>query len=636
MSAQSSPGGAARSRPRDAAFTASAVSVGPTTAAVSMVRRPGVRTAHPLLRCLAIYRTMPWRFAAAFGLFLVVNASLTLYQYLVGCAVNDVEHGRAAVRTGATHVDLTRAYVWAGVLIGVAAARALLQYVAGIVSLMTGQELLFRLRDSILVQVQRLDVGYHLRHGAGEMVARTTRDADKVRDALVSFWRNVIETAMVIVASLAVLAWYSPLLAVVPLALTAVGIAIFARVADRLVGLDRAVSDAYDAVSQDLLEGVGGVRVIKAFRLESSRIERLKGLVSTFASRAVGALRYSASRVPVPQTVVALGQVWVFAMGASLVGRGRLTVGELVASLLAMNTLIFRIEGIGRIIQVFADARSSAARIMDLLDADTPIASGDRVLPAGPLGARLQDVRVSGGGQGEDVLRSCSLTLYPGETLALVGATGSGKSTLAALLPRLLNPQSGDVRIGSEAGGFLDVRSLDLHDLRRRVHVASQDCFLFSDTLAANVRMGRTVASDDEVREALRLAAAEDVLRNLPDGLDTVIGDRGVTLSGGQRQRIALARALLARPSILILDDSTSALDAITEQRILHNVRNLGTATGVPTTMLIVASKPSTAMFADRIVVLASGRIVAAGTHAELSRKSPDYRELLGIEDAAA
>ncbi len=185
-------------------------------AAVSMLRRPEVRSAHPLLRCLAIYRTMPWRFAAAFGLFLVVNASFTGYQYLVGRAVNDVERGRAIVRLADGTLDARVAYRWIAILVGIAVVRGALQYVAGIVSLITGQELLFRLRDSILVQVQRLDVGYHLRHGVGEMVARTTRDADKVRDALISFWRNVIETGMVILASLAVLAWYSIYLALRP------------------------------------------------------------------------------------------------------------------------------------------------------------------------------------------------------------------------------------------------------------------------------------------------------------------------------------------------------------------------------------------------------------------------------------
>lgn len=600
------------------------------------MRPPSIKNAHPLLRCLAIYRTMPWRFGSAFFLFLVVNASLTWYQYLVGAAVHDVERGKAVVRAADGSLDPSRAYFWVAVLVGIAAVRAVLQYVAGIVSLITGQELLFRLRDQILVQVQRLDVGYHLRHGVGEVVARTTRDADKVRDALISFWRNVIETGLVILASLAVLWWYSPILAVVPAVLTVTGVAIFVRLADRLVVLDRAVSDAYDSVSQDLVEGVGGVRVIKAFGLEASRVARFDAAVATFASYAVRALRYSASRICLPQIVVAFGQVWVFAVGARLVASGRLNVGELVASLLAMNTLIFRIEGIGRIIQIFADARSSAARIMALLDAETPITSGSGRLPAGPLGLRLSKVRVKARGEGEDILRNCSLRVDAGEIVAVVGATGSGKSTLTALLPRMLDPDAGDVSIGSDETGWTDVRSLELPDLRRRVHVASQECFLFSDTIAANVLLGASGASTAELIDALRLASAQDVLQNLPDGIATTIGDRGVTLSGGQRQRLALARALISRPSVLVLDDSTSALDAVTEQTILHGVRGLSQATGQPVTMLIVASKPSTAMFADRIAVLQKGAIVAEGTHEDLSRSSATYRELLGIDDAAA
>jgi ATP-binding cassette subfamily B protein len=604
--------------------------------AVTVLRKPSVKNAHPLLRCLAIYRTMPGRFSLAFGLFFAVNASLTWYQYLVGQAVHDVERGRAVARLPDGSLDFQRAYFWVGVLVSLALVRAVLQYAAGIVSLWTGQELLFRLRDSIVVQVQRLDVGYHLRHGVGEMVARTTRDADKVRDALISFWRNVIETGLVIVASLAVLCWYDPLLALVPALLTVIGVVIFVRLADRLVVLDRAVSDAYDSVSQDLVEGVGGVRVIKAFGLEGSRIARFDGAVGTFAGYAASALRYSASRIPFPQVVVALGQVWVFALGTHLVAAGRINIGELVASLLAMNTLIFRIEGIGRIIQVFADARSSAARIMDFLDADTPIVPGSRRLPPGTLGVRLSDVRVKARGEGEDILRGCSLQVNPGEIVAVVGATGSGKSTLAALLPRMLDPDAGHVYFGSDATGWTDARSLELSDLRQRVHVAAQECFLFSSTIAANVLLGSPGASTDDLIEALKLAAAQDIVKELPEGISTVIGDRGVTLSGGQRQRLALARALISRPSVLVLDDSTSALDALTEQTILHGVRGLAHTTGRPITMLIVASKPSTAMFADRVAVLQKGAIAAEGTHEDLSRSSATYRELMGLDDAAA
>jgi ABC-type multidrug transport system fused ATPase/permease subunit len=296
-----------------------------------------------------------------------------------------------------------------------------------------------------------------------------------------------------------------------------------------------------------------------------------------------------------------------------------------------MNTLVFRFEGIGRVIQIFADARASAGRIMDFLDAPTAIAPGTRRLPDAPLGFRLERVRVSSGDR-TNILHGCSVTVQPGETIALVGATGSGKSTLASLLPRLLDPTEGRVLLGSEERGFVDARELTLDNLRRHVHVASQDCFLFSDSVAENVRLAAPGATDEDVLRALRLAAAEDVLSNLPEGLQTRIGDRGITLSGGQRQRLALARALLAEPSILVLDDSTSALDAVTEQTILHNIRGLAAERGRAITLFMVASKPSTVMFADRILLLENGAIAAQGSHAELSRTSASYRELLGID----
>jgi ABC-type multidrug transport system fused ATPase/permease subunit len=267
---------------------------------------------------------------------------------------------------------------------------------------------------------------------------------------------------------------------------------------------------------------------------------------------------------------------------------------------------------------------------MEFLDAAPAIASGARELPTGPLGIRYRGVRVNSRGENSTaILDDLTFEVAPGETVALVGATGSGKSALVSLLPRLLDPSAGHVEVGSEVAGFVDVREVDLIALRHHVHVSTQDCFLFSDTLAENVRLAAPQASDDEVRQALHLAAADEILTDAKDGLATRLGDRGITLSGGQRQRVALARALLAKPSILILDDSTSALDALTEQRILHNIRNLNAGT----TLLLVASKPSTVMFADRILVLENGRIVAEGRHAELSRSSSTYRELLGIED---
>ena len=587
---------------------------------------------YPLLRCLALYRYMPWRFGLTALLFSVVNLSLAWQQWLLGRALHDVEKGVAVVRLADGHFDARLAWWWLGVLLAVALARGALQYLAGLQSLIIGQDLLFILRERILVQVQRLDLAYHWSHGVGELVTRTTRDADKLRDALISFWRQVFETALVALAAIGMLVWYNPLLGLVPLLLTFAGLAIFVVQTNRLVLLDRAVGAAYDAVSQDLSEGVHGVRVIKAFGLESSRISGFSGQVFDFTLHARAALAFAASRIPLPQVVVAIGQVWIVAYGAHLVGEGKLNIGELVAALLLANTLVFRIEGIGRVMQVFADARSSAARIWELLDAEPGIVSGSEPLPPEPLGVRLDQVRVAAPGGGRPILRGCSLTIQPGEIVALVGATGSGKSSLAALLPRLLEVESGSVSIGSDSAGWTDVRQLDLHELRQRVQVVTQETFLFSDTLAANLRVAAPAASDAELLAGLDLAAAGDVIARLPEGLETPLGDRGVTLSGGQRQRLCLARALLARASILGLDDATSALDAATERTVLQNIRRFKQAGGGrAVTVLIVSSKLSTILMADRVLLLADGTIAAEGTHAQLAANSGAYRDLRGI-----
>lgn len=587
---------------------------------------------HPLLRCLAIYRQMPWRFTLTAIIFITINAGLALQQWLIGHAINDVSTGQAVVRQPDGSLDASTIWFWVGLILAVALGRGLLQYAAGILSITLSQDLLTILRDRILVQVQRLHLGYHWQHGMGEMITRTTRDADKVRDALISFWRQVVETPLVMIAAVGLLCWYHPLLGLVPLALTACGLWIFVRQTGQLVILDRAVGAAYDRVNQDLSEGIGGVRVIKSFALEASRIERFDQQVAFFAEQARAALAYASSRIPLPQAVVALGHVWILVYGAYLVQAGEIGIGELVTSLLIATTLVFRIEGVGRVMQVFADARSSAGRIWQLLDAEPAIISGTQALPAGQLGLRLNKVTVHSPSGGKAILDDCSLDIEPGEVVALVGATGAGKSLLASLLPRLTDPTQGAVLIGSEQSGWADLRQFDLAALRHRVHVVPQESFLFSDTLAANLRVSAPGASDAELLWALHMAAADDLLERLPQGLDTPLGDRGVTLSGGQRQRLNLARALLARPAILCLDDATSALDALSERRVLDNIRQLGSSEGGNTSVLVISSRLSTILLADRILLLDQGRILDQGSHQALSQRSLHYRELLGVE----
>ncbi|QQD56366.1 MULTISPECIES: ABC transporter ATP-binding protein [Pseudomonas] len=582
---------------------------------------------HPLLRSLAIYREMPWRFALVAGLFVAINLGLVWQQWLIGHAVNDVSAGRAVIRHADGSLDASLGWHWLWLMLAVALGRGALQYAASVMSLVLSQELLTRLRERILAQVQSLHLGYHWQHGMGEMITRTTRDADKVRDALITFWRQVVETPLVVLATVGLLSWYNPWLGLVPLLLTVTGLWIFVLQTERLVELDRSVGAAYDRVNQDLSEGIGGVRVIKSFALEQSRIQGFSEQVAVFAGLARQALAYSSSRIPLPQAVVALGHVWILVYGAHLVAAGQLGIGELVTSLLIATTLVFRIEGIGRVMQTFADARASAERIWQLLDAPAAIRSGSATLPASPLWLRLEHVSVSAPGGGRDILHDCSLALVPGEIVALVGATGTGKSLLASLLPRLTDVSTGRVLLGNDGAGWQDIRELDLGALRQRVHVVPQESFLFAGSLAANLRLNAPDATDEQLLEALRLAAADDILLRLPHGLATPLGDRGVTLSGGQRQRLCLARALLGQPDILCLDDATSALDAISERHVLNNLRELR-----GTTVLVISSKLSTILLADRVLMLADGKIAATGTHAELQHTHPHYRDLLGID----
>ncbi|MRW87472.1 ATP-binding cassette domain-containing protein [Pseudoduganella sp. FT26W] len=576
---------------------------------------------------------MPLLVGATLLLFVAANAGLACQQWLLGLAVHDVTQGKAVLRLADGTLDHAPALRWLAVLGAVALARALLAYAVTLASQQCNQRLLTLLRARIFNQVQQLPLAYHWRHGMGELVSLTTRDADKVRDAMITFWRQGVDTVLVLVAVPGLLSWYHPALGLVPLLLSAVALALLLHQAGHLVVLDRATGAAYDRVNQDISEGVTGVRVIKSFVLERQRSERFAREVALFAAQSRAALVYASSRVPLPQTVVAMGHVWIMLYGAQLVARGQLDLGQLTAALLLATMLVFRLEGVGSAMQAWSDARSSAGRIWDLLDTPLSLGGGAGVLPPGPLGCRLTQVTLGAPGGGKQILDDCTLTLAPGEVVALVGPTGAGKSMLAHLLPRLLKPDSGTVELGAGADGWQDAASLDLAALRRRVHVVPQESFLFSDTVAANLRLAAPHASDADLQRALRLASAGDIVAGLEHGQETQLGERGATLSGGQRQRLCLARALLAAPDLLVLDDATSALDAVTERRVLEALRS--DAAGRPT-LLLIASKLSTVLHADRVLLLDGGRIAATGTHAQLARGYRAYRELLGMDEEVA
>lgn len=597
---------------------------------------------YPLLRTLLLYRYMPWRFSTTALLFILANVGLIAQQYMIGHAVHDIQQGKAVVAQADGSFDAHVAWFWFACLLSIAFGRALLQYIAGLFSLTIGQDMLCILRERILRQVQQLDLAWHWQHGMGEVVTRTTRDADKLRDALINFWRQLFETVLVLIAAVFMLCWYNLGLGIVPLLLTLAGLATFAVLTNQLVVLDREVGQAYEQVSQDLSEGVHGVRVIKAFGLEHGRITQFNQQIDLFIHHAFQAIRYAASRLPLPQIIVAMSYVWVLGFGAYLISIHQLNVGELVAALLMTNMLVFRIESIGQIMHIFADARASAGRIWEILDARPGILSGQQVLKMEddkPLGIQLNHISIHSNG-GQDILHDFNLHIQPGEMVAIVGKTGSGKSTLLGLLPRLLDPQQGDVLIGSDQQGWHNTKDLKLAQLRQLVQVVPQESFLFSDTLEQNLRVAKPDATEEELLEALHKSAAEDVIQRLQYGLQTTLGDRGVTLSGGQKQRLSLARALLSDARIIAFDDATSALDATTEKRILdqlkqdvNSARHNSGQQQRGKTIIVVSSKLSTILMADRVILLGQGRVLAQGSHQYLSQHNAAYKELMGLND---
>ena len=589
----------------------------------------------PLLRLMALYRSQ-LRLAILSALALVaINMGHPLIQWLIGKAIGDLEHGLGVVRLADGQLDSSRAWMWAGILLASTVLRGIAQYFATILSMVVGQKFLHTLRLRIFEAVQGLDLTWHQQHGAGEVINRTTRDSDRVRDAVVGGLRSLLELGTIVVGTLALLYYYHWLLGLVPTALMLLAMWIVRRDALQLIVLDRSTGKAYDQVAQELSEGVAGVRVIKAFALEKGRQQQFEERIAGFSQQSRRALRYTTQHLPLPQLVISAGHCWVLGCGAYLIGKNQLGLGEMVAALMVIQGLVFRVEAIGALIRLWADASASAGRICEILEAKPSIGPAKVApeslkqlapieLPKGALHLRLLDVAVQV--EQRKILNHCFLQLPKGSITALVGCTGSGKSTLAALCARLRDPTEGAVQLSQDGQQWLDLRAIDPVIVRRRVQIAFQESFLFSDTLANNLRLAKPDSSDLEMWEALRLADAESVVRNLPLELQGMVGERGVTLSGGQRQRVCLARALLAQPDVLICDDSTSALDALTEARVLNNLRQARAGL----TVLLIASRPGTCALADRVVMLDGGQIVADGQHSDLLAHHPAYRDLLG------
>ncbi|QTR06156.1 ABC transporter ATP-binding protein [Saccharothrix algeriensis] len=485
-----------------------------------------------------------------------------------------------------------------------------------------------RMRADVYDHLQRLPVAFHDRWQSGQLLSRATTDLNTVRRFVAFVITFLVVNTLVVLIGLGVLFRLSPVLGAIVLGCTLPLVVLSYLFESKFKVVARRAQDQVGDLTTVVEESVLGIRVLKAFgrgpHLTRRFLRQARELRDTeLAKVRVFALLW-AVLIVLPELAIA-GQL---AFGAVGIADGTVTVGTLVAAVTVSAYLRWPIDSIGWLLAETNQTAAASERYFEVLDAPVAITDPEqpRRLPERVGGhVRFEDVRFTHPGGDREVLRGVDLDIRPGETVALVGATGSGKTTVTALVPRLADVTSGRVTIDG-----VDVRDLELGELRAVVGTAFEEPILFSASVTENVALGSRDVDEERVREALRVARAEEFVDALPWGLDTRIGEQGLSLSGGQRQRLALARAVVGRPAVLVLDDPLSALDVHTEAEVeaaLHRVLK-----GV--TALVVAHRPSTVQLADRVAMLVDGRVAAVGLHRDLLAGNAQYRHLLStMED---
>jgi ATP-binding cassette subfamily B protein len=505
------------------------------------------------------------------------------------------------------------------IMIGVATLAMIVGVSCSIFAVRASQGFGADLRGSLFRKVQDLSFGNLDRLETGGLITRLTNDVTQLTETVAMLLRIMVRVPLLLVGSMIMAAFTSPRLALLFLVLIPTITVVIGLVMRIAFPIFKVVQKKLDRLNTVMQENLAGVRVVRVFARAGHEKDRFETANTDLRDTTLSVIKYIVIVMPVLMFVINVGIVAALWFGGRMIDTGSLEVGQLVAFSNYLLQSLMSIMFLSMLAMRFARAEASATRVNEVLDSvptvTNPPVAIEEFRPRGQVA--FDKVTFAYDEDSEPVLRDVSFTAEPGQTVAILGATGSGKSSLVSLIPRFYDPTEGRVLIDG-----VDVREINEQVLRSTIAVALQESVLFTGSIRDNIRYGRPTASDAEVEQAARMAQAWEFISELPGQLDSIVGQRGVNLSGGQKQRIAIARALMLRAPVLILDDSTSAVDVATEARIQAAMADLRQ------TCFIVAQRISAVVAADKILVLEAGRIVAEGTHEELMDTSTVYHDI--------
>jgi ATP-binding cassette, subfamily B, multidrug efflux pump len=514
--------------------------------------------------------------------------------------------------------------VWSlgGYMLLITAAGALAACVRNVLASRVSQAFGTELRSDLFRQIQGLSFESSDRFERASLITRLTNDVTQVQNFMNGLMRIFVKAPLLCIGSLIMAVRLNPHLSVVLLVVVPVVGLLIAW--NMKVGYPRymKVQQALDRVNLVVREYLSGVRVVKAFNRFEYETDKMERSNMEYQSRSIQVMRAMAAFNPAIMLTVNLGILTVLWYGGLRVDQGQMQVGHIIAFINYMTQILFALMMISMVFMMFVRAKASSQRIGEIFEQVDSMTWREDVELDAASGGRIEFDRVSfsyGGESGQPVLKDITFTCEPGETIGMIGSTGSGKSSLVGLIPRFYDAQSGIICVNGR-----DIREVNPRKLRHCIAIVPQKSVLFTGTIRDNLRWGKEDATMEEIEAAARKAQAHDFIAAFPEGYDTMLGQKGVNLSGGQKQRVSIARALIRQPDILILDDSTSAVDVLTEASIKASIKELGGRM----TCILIAQRISSVMDADKIIVLEQGEIAGIGRHDELLRSCGVYREI--------